>query len=57
MAAGNTLAFISHFQSFAIISFTVANLTSHHYIGKEVHFDGFISISVAGFTSSSLYVE
>lgn len=54
---GNGLTLEAHFQRFAIVTLAMANLTRDIYIGQEVHLNGFVTVALAGFTTSAAYIE
>ena len=54
---GDAAATETHFHRLAIISFSAAHLTRHGDIGQEVHLDGLVAVSAAGFATPALDIE
>ena len=53
----NALAFVLHFQCFAVITLTFTLVTRYIDIRQEVHLYFQYTVTLAGFTASTTYVE
>ena len=54
---GDRLAFIEHFQRFAVVAFALADITGDIDVGQEVHFDLDDAIALARFAAAAFHVE
>ena len=53
----DVLAFVFHFQGFAVVAFAVADVAGDVDIGQEVHFHLDHTVALAGFAAAALDVE
>ena len=54
---GNRLTFVAHLEGFAVITFAMTILARHLDVGQEIHLDSLISITAAGFATTTLDIE
>ena len=50
-------ALVSHLERLAVVAFSVAFLTRHKHIWKEIHLYGAVAVSFAGFAAAARHIE